>query len=235
VDAYCAAQQRLGPRVRDDAGMAKRLLDAGRPAEAHAVIEAAEPNPAKNAIELADLRIAALAALGRHDEAQAARWHEFTRTLREQPLRDFLRQLPDFEDTEREKQALALAASFRDPHRALEFLTTWPDPRGAATLVQRRFDAIDGNCYWLLGPAAERLEAKEPLAATLLYRRMIDFTLDRARSSRYGHAARHLASCAWLATTVTDWHGRAPHAEYLADLRRRHGRKSGFWGRVNSS
>jgi hypothetical protein len=117
----------------------------------------------------------------------------------------------------------------------LEFLTTWPDPRGAAALVQRRFDAIDGNCYWLLGPAAERLEAKEPLAATLLYRRMIDFTLDRARSSRYGHAARHLASCAWLATTVTDWHGHVPHAEYLADRRRRHGRKSGFWGRVNSS
>jgi hypothetical protein len=90
VDAYCAAQQRLGPRVRDDAGMAKRLLDAGRAAEAYAVIEAAEPNPAKNATELADFRSAARSALGRHDEAQAARWQEFTRTLREQPLRDFL-------------------------------------------------------------------------------------------------------------------------------------------------
>jgi hypothetical protein len=41
---------------------------------------------------------------------------------------------------------LVLAASFRDPHRTLEFLTTWPDPRGAAALVQRGFDAIDGNC-----------------------------------------------------------------------------------------
>jgi hypothetical protein len=50
----------------------------------------------------------------------------------------------------------------------------------------------------VLGPAAEHLEPKEPLAATLLYRKMIEFTLDRARSSRYGHAARHLRSCAWL-------------------------------------
>jgi Trp operon repressor len=147
VDAYCAAQHRLGPRIRDDAGMAKRLLDAGRAAEAYTVIEKAEPNLAKNAIELADLRIAALSALGRRDEAQAARWEEFARTLREQPLRDLLKHLPDFEDTEKEREALAFAANFRDPHRALEFLTTWPDPRGAAALVQRRVDAIDGNRY----------------------------------------------------------------------------------------
>jgi hypothetical protein len=235
VDAYCAAQNRLGPRVRNDAGMAKRLLDAGRAAEAYAIIEKAEPNLAKNAIELADLRIAALSALGRRDEAQAARWEEFTRTLREQPLRDLLKHLPDFEDTEKEREALVFAANFHDPLRALEFLTAWPDPRGAAALVRRRVHAIDGNCYWLLGPAAERLEAKEPLAATLLYRRMIDFTLDRARSSRYGHAARHLASCACLANAIADWHGNLPHTEYADDLRRRHGRKSGFWNRINSN
>ncbi|HEY3910209.1 MAG TPA: hypothetical protein VGM07_10000 [Stellaceae bacterium] len=57
VDAYCAAQQRLGPRLRHDAGMAQRLLDAGRAAEALAVVHAAKPNPAKNAIALADLQI----------------------------------------------------------------------------------------------------------------------------------------------------------------------------------
>ena len=106
-----------------------------------------QPNPAKNATELADLRIDALSALGRHNEAQAARWQEFVRTLREQPLRAFLKHLPDFEDTQKEREALAFAGDFCDPHRALEFLTTWPDLRGAAALVQRRFSAIDGNCY----------------------------------------------------------------------------------------
>jgi hypothetical protein len=214
---------------------ARRLLNAGRAAEAYTVVQNAQPNPAKNGSELADLRIAALSALGRHEDTQAARWEEFVQTLREQPLRDFLNQLPDFEDMEKERQALAFAADFHDPHHALEFLTTWPDLNRAAALVQRRIGAIDGNCYWILAPAAERLEAKQPLAATLLYRRMIEFTLDRARSSRYGHAARHLASCAWLATTVTDWKGQVSHEEYLSELRRRHGRKSGFWNRVNSS
>ncbi len=234
VDAYCAAQQRLGPRVRDDAGMARRLLDTGRAAEAYAVIEAAEPNPAKGEIALTDLRIAALTELGRHDEAQALRWAEFTRGLREEPLRDLLKRLHDFEDVAREEEALAFAVAYSDPHRALEFLTTWPDLRRAAAVVHERLPAIDGNAYWSLAPAAERLEAKEPLAAILLYRKMIDFTLDRARSSRYGHAVRHLRSCFWLAQQFGDWRGHVPHTDYVIALRDRHSRKLGFWNRLDS-
>lgn len=235
VDAYCAAQQLLGPRVRDDVGMARRLLDAGRAAEAYAVIEAAEPNLAKNEIALADLRIAALTGLGRHDEAQAQRWTEFTRGLREQPLRDLLKRLPDFADVAKEEEALCFAATYPEPHRALEFLAAWPDLRRAAAVVEGRLAEVDGNTYWVLGTAAERLEAKEPLAATLLYRKMIEFTLDRARSSRYGHAARHLRSCAWLAQQVGDWRGHVPHPDYVAALRRRHGRKIGFWSRLDGN
>jgi len=64
---------------------------------------------------------------------------------------------------------------------------------------------------------------------------MIEFTLDRARSSRYGHAVRHLRSCAWLAQQVGDWHGHAPHTDYVAALRRRHGPKTGFWSRLDSN
>jgi hypothetical protein len=98
--------------VRDDAGMARRLLDAGRAVEAYSIIEAAEPYPAKNETELADLRIAALAKLGRHDEAQALRWTEFTRGLRAAPLRDLLKPLPDFADVAREQEALCLASAY---------------------------------------------------------------------------------------------------------------------------
>lgn len=220
--------------MRDDTGMARRLLDAGRAAEAYAVIEAAEPNPATSQIELADLRIAALTRLGRYDEAQALRWSEFTRGLREEPLRDLLKRLPDFADVTREQEALAFAAAYRDPHRAIEFLTGWPDLRRAAAVVENRLAAIDGNAFWSLALAAERLEAKEPLAAILLYRKMIDFTLDHARSSRYGHAVRNLRTCTWLAQQVADWRGHDPHADYVIALRHRHGRKVGFWNRLDS-
>jgi Family of unknown function (DUF6880) len=204
VDAYCAAQQRLGPRVRDDAGMAQRLLDTRRAAEALAVIDAAEPNPAKNAIALADLQIAAPTALDRHDEAQTLRWAEFTRGLREEPPRELLRHLPDFADVAKEQEAMVFAEAYPDPHRALEFLIHWPALQRAALLVEDRQAALDGNCHWILLPAAERLEAKAPLAAKLLVRKMIEFALDQVRSTRYGHAARHPHSCAWLGQQIDD-------------------------------
>jgi hypothetical protein len=223
----------MGPRVRDDAGMARRLLDAGRPADALAALMKAEPNPAKNATELADLRITVLDALGRAEEAQALRWSEFERGLRAEPLRAYLKRLSDFADVEKEEEALDLVAAHPDVQGALAFLTSWPDLRRAGALVRARFDGIDGNCWWTLTPAAERLENKEPLAAPLLYRRMIDFTLDHGRSQRYGHASRHLLSCAALAPLVTDWQGHEPHAEYAAGLRQRHPRKSSFWSRVD--
>jgi hypothetical protein len=235
VDGYCAAQQRLGPRVRDDAGMARRLVDAGRPAEALAILAAAEPNPAKHASELADLRIAVLDTLGHSGEAQALRWSEFERGLRAEPLRAYLKRLSDFADVEKEEEALDRVVVHPDVHAALVFLTTWPDLRRAGALVRARFDAIDGNGYWTLTPAAERLENKEPLAASLLYRRMIDFTLDHGRSKRYGHAARHLLSCARLASLVPDWQGHRPHADYAEGVRQRHHCKSGFWTRVDAS
>jgi hypothetical protein len=40
---------------------------------------------------------------------------------------------------------------------------------------------------------------------------MIGFTLREARSSRYGHAARHLAACARMAGRIEDWRGVETH------------------------
>jgi hypothetical protein len=70
------------------------------------------------------------------------------------------------------------------------------------------------------------------LAATLLLRAMIDFALTRSRSSRYGHAARHLRDCAGLATTIPDYGSFETHDAYVSRLRREHGRKTAFWNMV---
>jgi len=43
---------------------------------------------------------------------------------------------------------------------------------------------LSGDLYELLSLAAEALETRYPLAATLLRRAMIGFTLSHARSSR---------------------------------------------------
>jgi hypothetical protein len=80
-----------------------------------------------------------------------------------------------------------------------------------------------------LNPAAERLAAEHPLAAALLLRGMIDFTLGRARGSRYSHAARHLRTCARLDDAIGDYGAFESHGCYLARLREQHGERYGFW------
>jgi len=113
---------------------------------------------------------------------------------------------------------------------ALHFLILWPALDRASQLVKQRFTELDGNHYEILTPAAEALSARHPLAATLALRAMIDFTLNAGKSSRYQHAARHLAECDALASQIEDFGTVEPHANYVARLRRDHGRKSGFWG-----
>jgi hypothetical protein len=81
-------------------------------------------------------------------------------------------------------------------------------------------------------PAAEALSERHPLAATLALRAMIDFTLSKARSKRYRYAAQHLAECAGLADRIEDYGTFEPHGVYVARLKQEHGRKSGFWTRV---
>jgi hypothetical protein len=232
VDLFIAAEMAKGPRVRDDAGMAERLVRVGRPAEALALLDAAEPNPAKNTNRLEDIRIAALDALGRKGEAQEVRWAAFKRALRLQPLRDLLKRIDDFDADAKEDEALQFVSAHRDVVAALVFLIEWSNLRKAGELVRARRAELNGDYYWAFGPAAERLEDKEPLAATLLYRAMIDFALNAGRSTRYGHAARHLVDCERLGARIEDWGGAPDHGAYVGGLRAKHPRKSGFWSRM---
>lgn len=95
-----------------------------------------------------------------------------------------------------------------------------------------RAPEINGNLYFLLDPAAQLIEGKHPLAATLLRRAMIEDTLEGAKSTRYKHAARHLLECASLAPGIQDFATFETHEAFVARLRAKHGRKNGFWGQV---
>ena len=93
-----------------------------------------------------------------------------------------------------------------------------------------RAKELDGNHYELLTPAADALAAKYPLAATLLLRAMIDFSLTKSRVSRYGHAARHLRDCA---AAIQDYVSFETHDAYVGRLRKDHSRKTAFWAMVS--
>ena len=233
VDGYIvqfSASEQTNPSIAAD--IAERLLGAHRPAEALAALDRAEAN-SHNAGHWPDwqrVHIDVLDALGRTAQAQSERWAIFERSLNAEYLRAHLKRLPDFDDEEAETRALAYVRQSDDFYRALGFLLDWPAHGLAAELVLSRHAELDGDHYWLLTPAAEALEGSAPLAATLLLRSMIDHALDRAKYKRYGHAARHLQTCGYLAKRIEDFGRHPDHDAYVAGLRARHGRKTGFWG-----
>lgn len=178
------------------------------------------------------VRIDVLNALGRTDEAYAFGWSCFERSLSVDHLRLCLESLPDFEDVEAEDKAFRHALVFNSFNSALHFLITWSAPEHAAKLTIARAEEIDGNYYELLGPAADLLESRYPLAATLLRRGLIDFALNKARVKRYRHAARHLMECKGLAARIDDFSSFENHEIYLARLQREHSKKTSFWAEV---
>jgi hypothetical protein len=61
---------------------------------------------------------------------------------------------------------------------------------------------------------------------------MVAFSLLRARSKRYSHAARHLHTCRVLARGIKDWGHLQHHSTYVTGQRCDHGRNYGFWSLV---
>jgi hypothetical protein len=234
VDGFIAqydGKTRAVPAVATE--IARRLLAAGRVQEAWTAINAVdEKRPGWIPFEWEATRLAILEVQDRHEEAQSFRWACFERSLSADHLRAYLKRLPDFDDLEAEERALKFVMGVEDHLHALHFLTGWPALDKATKLVERHAGAWDGNRYEYLTPAADALETKYPLAATILRRALIDYTLDHAKSKRYRHAARHLAECASLAAVIGDFGALKPHQAYVAALEAKHGRKAGFWEQV---
>ena len=213
------------------ARIAQRLTTAGRAEEALALLDAAQPLPHQTPPgpgPWIDARIAALEQLERGAEAQQLRWKFALVRLSSQHLRDYLKLLPAFEDGEAQERALDLVLQHPYLGPALEFLHQWPDRRRCARLILARPDELVRADEKVLGVVAEALEAEQPLAATLCLRALIEAIVEQARSNRYRHAVRHLASCRRLAGAIEAWGAIPDHNTYVMDLLHAYGHRMGF-------
>jgi hypothetical protein len=146
VDAFIAQyeeQARKVPKIA--AEIARRLLAAGRVEEAWRAISLAEHRRRDGGwnwpdFEWENARIEVLDAQGNAEDAQAARWSCFERSLSSSHLRAYLKRLPDFDDIEAETKALDHAKRFGNILQALSFLVSWPALDRAADLVLQRAD-----------------------------------------------------------------------------------------------
>lgn len=231
VDAYMAqfdARQLSRPAIAAD--VALHLLDAGRAEQGLALLDGAAANVTDwLAVEWSDARIAVLEALGRQEDAQQQRWDLFCRSLSIPHLRTYLQRLDDFADVEAEERALLIAEQHSQPLLALDFLIHWTALPRAARYVLHDPTLWDGEAFDVLAPAAERLAANHPLAATILLRSMVLFALSSGRSKRYRYAAEHLQTCERLGAEIDDWQGLESQTSFVGRLREIYGRSWSFW------
>jgi tetratricopeptide (TPR) repeat protein len=212
------------------AEVAGHLLRGGRAEQALAVLDrAAKSSQIIEAEAWHATRIAVLEALGRSEEAQQHRWQVFRHTLSIPVLREYLQRLDDFADVEAEEQALAVVEQHPFPLAALQFLVFWPSLPRAARYVIEHCHHWDGDAYEIYEPAAERLSADHPVAASLLLRAMAVFALSMGRSKRYRYAAEHLRQCEQLEARIDDWQGFESHNSFMGRLREAFAQKWSFW------
>ena len=251
LDGLIALEAAKHPNTQDTLGAARRLLDAGRAHDAlmwvrkeqrpsirySSASDLADGSPPRDQLSTArsGLEAEILEALGERSAAQALCWSTFEATLDAGMLRQYIGKLADFEEFEVVDRAFSHVFAAKQSYLALEFFLQWPHLGHAATLVVDRHTAWSGSAYYVLAPAAGLLEDDHPLAATILYRSLLDDILARAKSAAYGHGARHLAKLDALAPMIEVELveiGLNHHAIYRADLRKAHGRKSAFWNMV---
>jgi len=212
------------------AEVAGHLLRGGRAEQALAVLDrAAKATRIMEAEAWQATRIAVLDALGRSEEAQQQRWQVFGHTLSIPILRAYLQRLEDFADVEAEESAFMVAEAHSLPLAALQFLVFWPCLPRAARYVIEHGHHWDGDAYAIYEPAAERLSADHPVAASLLLRAMVVFALSMGRSKRYRYAAEHLRQCERLEARIDDWQGIESHASFEGRLREAFAQNWSFW------
>ena len=239
IDLLTKLEAKKPPHMQDTLGIAARLLEAGRSTEALDWVR----KPGQRTFGKADdgmspSRVSLEARiLEAHDDktaAQALRWRCFEAALSADILREYLKYLPDFDDIEAEDRAHAFALEKATPEAALQFFLDWPRLDLAAELIITHPHRWDGGDWHTLPKIAALLEHEHPPAATILYRALLDDILARARSKAYSHGVKYLGKLAQLAEDAGPARpsGLVDHATYLAQLKKTHARKSGFWARV---
>lgn len=112
----------------------------------------------------------------------------------------------------------------------VKFLIYCEELKAVERLVLECANSIDGDSYYSLVNIAEVLESHNfYLAASILYRALLNSILRRAKSKTYHHGVRYLKKSEQLANKISNWQGFHKHEEYFADIKKNHARKSAFW------
>jgi len=158
---------------------------------------------------------------------------EFMRTLSKRTFDKILKlRLPEEGESTR-RWAHELALNFDTVYTAAIFLfeAGWPDD--AERLSLDRAGDLATKCYSRLQDLARLAEAAgRRMVEVVCYRHLIRDILNDGRSKAYGHAVRYFRQLEMLDPQIENYASLGDHDAFVAELRKHHGRKSAFWGRL---
>jgi hypothetical protein len=174
-----------------------------------------------------------LGQLGEKQKEQDVAWRIFRRHRSKDSLEDLLSVIgQEMRDsvTTGETESILVNESLSLSDAA--FLTEMGCIEEVERYLLERAEQLNGDLYGSLLPLAKAMESDaRNLAATVIYRALLDSILRRGQTKTYPHGVRYLKKLDRLAKSVTDWRGQVNHDSYLQQVRQSHGRKYSFWSR----
>jgi NTP pyrophosphatase (non-canonical NTP hydrolase) len=227
-DAIRAGKQDdLPPSLAVD--VARHYLDAGRPKDALAKLPTSAESLGGYGFDFHDIRVRALAALGETEALRSALWAKFVQAPSPDALDKLLAAEPADARAARRKAALEEARARLPAQSMAEFFAEIGELADAATVVLGAPGGLNGDLYFGLVPLAEKLESTYPLAASLVYRALLESILRRGQSKYYHHGARYWVLLLQIGPRIADWKGFESDVQYRERIGREHPRKTAFW------
>ncbi|HQT91447.1 MAG TPA: hypothetical protein PL001_05410, partial [Candidatus Kryptobacter bacterium] len=183
-----------------------------------------------------ELLLAIYRKLGREKEAAETAWRIFRRSRHEETFEQLLEVVGSVSRQDLlDEEAKIILQSNEVDYTDAEFLIWCGKVEEAETYLLSHVSEIDGGYYGSILPLAEAMEHEERcLAATVLYRALLESILARAISKYYGYGVRYLRKLDELAPRVRTWKKVTPHDKYFSQLVEKHKRKSSFWERYEA-
>jgi hypothetical protein len=176
----------------------------------------------------------ALAQLGRQAESAAILQSQFEAHPSVGGLRKWLAALPPGEQLQATAAARELAIKHPDPVAAACVLVEVGEHALAAATILASPGKLQRHSYTTLLPLAQAMDERHHVvAATALYRTLLDDILNRGYWRAYHHALRYWQRLEQLAAAGADLGKLGMHEAYVADVRSKHARKVSFWAYVS--
>jgi hypothetical protein len=231
---YEKAQRAARPELSTSASIdiAQVYFEACDPTTALAWLESVRDESFRSS-DRDDLLLAIYHELGDTNKAAEVAWRTF-RTYRDKDTLEMLLHVIGESERERviEDEAESILASSELSHPDAGFLFAVGRMDEAEAYLLSHADQLDGSRYTSLLPLAESMEKSERwLAASMIYRALLDSILARAVSKYYHHGIKYLRKLDSLAPKVPDWKQFENHDSHVAALRQTHSRKHSFWAK----